>query len=94
MCVGSDLFGKPVFEEVVRWRLFGFIVRDVVLWRDKAVFHKVRGSDLELVKQRFSNGVGAPDLYDVRDRVVFSSSEQHRLALSEDSGLSRCLDGF
>jgi hypothetical protein len=92
--IGFDLLGNPISEGIVRWGLFGFIVRDDVLWRDRSVFHKVLRSDLELIKQRFSNGEGAPNLYDVSSRVVFSSAGQRRLALFEDSGLSRCLDDF
>jgi hypothetical protein len=84
LCVGFDLFGKPVYEEVVRWKLRGFIVRSEALWHDKAIFHKVHSCDLELVEQRFSNGHGAPDLFDVNPRVVFSSMEQKSFALSDN----------
>ena len=92
--VGFDLLGNPFFEEIARWRLFGFIVRAVVLWHDKAVFHKIRGSDLELIEQRSSNGEGSPNLYDVSSRVVFSSSEQRRLALSNDDNSIHKLTDF
>jgi len=32
--VGIDLYGISIFEKVERWRLFGFCVRDSVLWDD------------------------------------------------------------
>jgi hypothetical protein len=92
--VGFNLLGNPIFEKIVRWRLIGFIVRAVVLWHDKAVFHKIRGSDLELVEQRSLNGEGSPNLYDVSSRVVFSSLEQRRLALSDDDNFCYKISDF
>lgn len=32
--VGTDLYGNSIFEKVGRWRLFGFCLRDSVLWDD------------------------------------------------------------
>jgi hypothetical protein len=92
--VGYDLLGNPIYEKVVRWHLLGFIVRTVILWHDKAVFHTIKGSDLQLVERRFSNGEGAPDLFDVSSKTVFSSQEQKRLALSDDLGLCHKLSDF
>ena len=32
--VGIDLYGSSIFHRVEHWRLFGFCVRDSVLWND------------------------------------------------------------
>ena len=32
--VGMDLYLNPIFERVTKWRLFGFCLRDSVLWAD------------------------------------------------------------
>jgi hypothetical protein len=46
--VGVDLFGISIFEKVDRWRLFGFCLRDNVLWDDWRM-HFVPAPKLELV---------------------------------------------
>ena len=48
---GFDLHGNSIFEKVSRWRLFGFCVRDSVLWSDWES-HVISGFKLVCVSDR------------------------------------------
>jgi hypothetical protein len=79
--VGTDLYGNFIFEQVDRWRLFGFCVRDSVLWDDWCR-HFVRIQDLVcVVENEF-------DIRHSRYDVVVSRN----VDFVDDS--LRCLDDF
>jgi hypothetical protein len=79
--IGVDLYGISIFERVECWRLFGFCVRDTVLWDDWCM-HFVSGQVLVCVLE---NGFDSR-----RSRYDVVVSEPVRVV----DGLSRCLSDF
>ena len=79
--VGIDLYGISIFERVERWRLFGFCLRDGVLWDDWRM-HFVAGWMLVCVLEN--------DFDSHRSRYDVVVSEPVRVV----DVLSRCLSDF
>jgi len=79
--VGVDLFGISIFERVECWRLFGFCVRDTVLWDDWRM-HFVSGQVLVCVLEN-----GFDSRHNRYDVVV---PEPVRVV----DGSSKCLSDF
>ena len=79
--VGIDLYGNSIFERVEHWRLFGFCLRDGVLWDDWRM-HFVAGWMLVCVLEN--------DFDSHRSRYDVVVSEPVRVV----DVLSRCLSDF
>lgn len=79
--VGIDLYGNSILEKVSFWHLFGFCVRDSVLWSDWCM-HFVSIQSLVCVVEN--------DWDSRRNRYDVVVSEPVRAV----DGLSRCLDDF
>ena len=79
--VGIDLYGISIFERVEHWRLFGFCLRDSVLWNDWRM-HFVAGRMLVCVLEN--------DFDSCHSRYDVVVSEPVRVV----DAFSRCLSDF